>query len=411
MPTYAEAITPRTVASLRALFLTELAAAGSSVSGWSTGAPQRAFLEGEAGAIAAETQLRVALAKTASIALCKQAGAEWVDAKMTWFDLDNTVGGKGRIPASRAVWTIGVQITAALGALTINAASAPGIQFQSTTGVVFQCTQASAVVINAGSSYKGVIEVTARAAGTTGNVTPGAITKVIAGPAGLSIDGGATQTPTSVARNAEDDDSFIARGLGKWARLGAGWGLPAFDYLIPLYGNDGDALNVTRWYVDDSNPGGPGTIAVWLANSSGPATGPEVAAVDAGLNSASVKPVGTGAAAVAAAVSHALVITATITTDGSNPGVGAAATSAIGTLEATFPMGPATLEPDLVREILMGSPLATATVATAPGLSKVVTLALPGFSSVLAVTVLSLAAPEVLAVGEVLSITLILTVV
>ena len=141
MPTYQQALTPRTVASLRALFLTELAAAGSTVSGWSTGAPQRAFLEGEANAVAFETQLRVALAQTASIDLCKEAGPEWVDAKMTWFDLDNGSGGKGRIPASRAVWTVDLEITAALGALTINSANASGIQLQSTTGVVFQCSQ------------------------------------------------------------------------------------------------------------------------------------------------------------------------------------------------------------------------------------------------------------------------------
>ena len=410
MPTYAQALTPRTVASLRALFLTELAAAGSTVSGWSTGAPQRAFLEGEANAVAFETQLRVALAQTASIDLCKEAGPEWVDAKMTWFDLDNGSGGKGRIPASRAIWTVDLEITAALGALTINSANASGIQLQSTTGVVFQCSQTSDVVINAGSAYVGTVEFTARTAGING-VTPGQITKVIAGPAGLSVDLGGTQTNTSVARNEEDDDSFIARGLGKWARLGAGWVLPAFDYLIPLYGNNSTTLNVTRWRIDDSNPGGPGTIAVWLANSAGPATGPEVTAVDTGLNSADVKPVGTGAAAVAAAVSHAIVITATIVTDGTNPTVSTEAADALDTLEQLFPMGPATLEPDVVRAILMGAPIAEQTVATAPGQSEQMALALPGFSSVLEVSVLSLAAPEVLAMGEVIDITLVLTVV
>lgn len=410
MPTYQQALTPRTVASLRALFLTELAAAGSTVSGWSTGAPQRAFLEGEANAMAFETQLRVALAQTASIELCKEAGPEWVDAKMTWFDLDNGSGGKGRIPASRAVWTVDLEITAALGALTINSANASGIQLQSTTGVVFQCTQTSDVVINVGSGYVGTVEFTAVVAGING-VTPGSITKVIAGPAGLSVDLGGTQTNTSVARDEEDDDSFIARGLGRWARVGAGWVLPAFDYLIPLYGNNGTTLNVTRWVVDDSNPGGPGTIAVWLANSTGPATVDEVNAVDTGLNSTSVKPVGTGAAAVAAAVSHALAITATIVTDGTNPTVTADATDAIATLETQFPMGPATLEPDVVRAILMGAPIAEQTVATAPGQSEQMALALPGFSSVLEVSVLSLAAPEVLAMGEVIDITLVLTVV
>ncbi len=405
MPTYQQAITPRTVPELRALYLAALAAAGSSVSGWSLGAPQRAFLEGEAIAVSAETLIRVALAQTASIALCKQAGPDWVNAKMTWYSLTDGQGGTGRFKATYATWDVPLKITAALGTLTINSTNAPSIQVQSSGGIVFQCTQVADKLINLGTSYVGTVRFTARVAGTTGNVTPGAITKVISGPAGLSVDLGGTQVAVAVARNEEDDDSFIARGLANWARQGAGWVEPAFDYLIPFYGNNGVTLAVTRWYVDDSNPGGAGTIAVWLANAAGPATAPEVAAVSAGLNSKSVKPLGTGAAAVAAAVAVPLVLTATILTDASNPTAGADASAAIAVLESVFPMGPATFEPDLVREILMGAALATATVATAAGLSVDVTLNLVGYGSALAIPVLSLAAPVVLATGECIQIT------
>lgn len=400
--TLQQALTPSTVAQERALLLLELTAAGSDVSGWSDGAPQRAFLEGEARALSAETDIRVSLASTASVDLCIAAGPSWVDAMMSWFGL-------ARIPASYAVWNVPLQITAALGTLTINSSSV--IQLQAQNGAIYNCTQASAVIINGASSLKGVAQFTARTAGTSGNVTPGQITKVIAGPAGLSVDTGTTQVLTSVARNAEGDVDFIARGLGQWARQGAGWTLPAFDYLIPFYGNNGSTLNVTRWYVDASNPNGPGTIQVYLADAAGPATGPEVAAVSAGLNSPEVKPLGTGAATVVAATDHALVITATLLTSGTNPTVGAQAEDVLVTnLSPAFPIGAATLEPDLVRELLMGAAVVFATVPTGAGETSLIEIGAPGFSSVIAITSLSLAVPEVIALGEVLTISAVITV-
>lgn len=411
-PTYAEALATRTVASEMAFLLAELAAYGSSVSGWSDGAPQRAFLEGEARALSYETTLRAQLASTASIQKCIAAGPTWVDAVMTFFDLDNTAGGKGRIPASKAVWTIGVEITAALGALTINGANAPSIQFQSSTGVIFQCTQVAGVDIQVSTSYKGVIQVTARNAGTTGNVTPGAITKLIAGPAGLSVDLGATQTVVSVARNEESSADYIRRGLANWARLGAGWTTPAWDYYIPFYGNNGatgGALNVTRWYADETNPDGPGTVHLYLGNATGPATTDEVDAVDAGVNGLAVKPVGAVDVNVSAATDHALIINITITTDGSNADVEAQCQSAVETLIAAFPIGPATLETTLVTAVVLGAPLASATVATG-ATSKVIDLNLPGFSSVEQATVVDVFGGVDLLLGEVFTATVTVTV-
>lgn len=410
MPTFAKAIEPRTVAQVRELCLLELAATGSRVSGWSNGAPQRAFLEGEATAIAAESILRVGLASTASIALCIAAGSTWVDAVMTFFDLDDGQGGKGRFKATKAVWQVPMKITASTPAQTINSTNASSIQVQAADGTIFVCSQQSTVNINSGTSYQGILQFTARTAGTSGNVNPGQITKMIAGPAGMSVDIAELQVQTTVARDEEDSASYIARGLGRWARLGAGWVLPAFDNLIPEYGNNGSTLNVTRWYVDQSNPNGPGTIQVYLANASGPATAPEVAAVDTGLNSVEVKPVGTGEATVVAAGSHALVITATVLASGTNLTLAADAASAINVLEQAFPLGPATLEPDLVRAILMGAEIASQTIETATGETKVIDLSLPGFASVISIVSCSLAAPEVLAIGDALQLTLILTV-
>lgn len=407
-PTYQDALTPRTVASERGFLLAELAASGSNVSGWSDGAPQRAFLEGEARAISIETDIRAAIAASNDVALCIAAGDSWVDARMSWFDLSNGQGGKGRIPASYAVWTIPLQITSALGTLTINAATA--IQLQATNGTVFACTQASTVVINAATSFKGVATFTARTAGATaGNVSGATINKVILGPAGLSVDTGGTFTETSVARDQEGSLDFIARGLAKWAQAGAGWTTPAWDYYIPLYGNNGSNLNVTRWYVDETNPDGPGTVHTYLANAAGPATTDEVNAVEAGLNGRNVKPVGAVDNNVSAAVDHPLIINLTLTTDGSNPTVATSCETAINTLIAAFPLGPATLVVDLVSAIARGAPLQSATIPTGPT-SKVIALSLPGFSSVEEATTVDIFGGVDLALGEVFTATVNVTV-
>lgn len=407
-PTYAEALAPRTVTSERTLLLGLLVATGSNVSGWSDGAPQRAFLEGEAIALSVETDLRAALAASNDVALCIAAGDSWVDAKMSWFDLSNGSGGKGRIPASYAVWEIPLQITAALGTLTINAATA--IQLQATNGTVFACTQAGTVTINAASSFKGTATFTARTAGATaGNVSGVTINKVILGPAGLSVDLGGTFTETSVARNQEGSVDFIARGLAKWAQAGAGWTTPAWDYYIPLYGNNGTTLNVTRWAVDETNPDGPGTVHTYLANSTGPATDAEVAAVNAGLNGLNVKPVGAVDNNVSKATDHPLIINITITTDGSNGAVETNCESAINALIAAFPLGPATLEVDLVSAVARGAPIQTATIATG-ATSQTIVIGLPGFSSVIETTVVNIFGGVDLGIGEVFTATVTVTV-
>ncbi len=402
MTTFQQAITPETFKQFRALFLLSLAANGSQVNGWSTGAPQRGFLDGEARALTAQSLIVSGLASTAGIDTIKAAGSSWVDAGMTWFDLSNGQGGKGRFQATYAVWNVPMVITPSSSPQEVNNQST--ILLQSTTGQIFTCTQQSKVELSAATSYKGTVQFTARAVGEGGNVTPGSIVKVISGPAGMSVDLTGTQVPASVARNVETDDDFIARGLGEWGRIGAGWTLTAFNYLIPLYGNNGTTLSVTRWSVNDNNPNGPGTVEVTLANAGGPATDPEVAAVLAGLVSSSVKPVGSGALSVIKAIADAITISSTITVDGSNIAVHANAVSAMTTLSNAFPIGPATLTPDLVSSVLRGDPIVSVTIKTGTT-SKVIPLNLPGFASVIEVTDIGLAAPHEVALGDVLEIT------
>ena len=404
-PTFQVALVPVTEAEYRGQFLGALAALpGSNVHGWSSGAPQRGFLNGEARAMAANSSIVAALAATASPTTILAAGSSWVDAKVGWFDLDNGQGGKGRFPATFAVWDLPVQITPATNSLTVDGSNASAIVVQAANGTIFLCTQVAKVVINSASSYKGTIQVTARVAGTTGNVTIGSIVAIVSAPAGMSIDLGETQFQTSTARNQETDQEYINRGLGEWGKLSV-WTLTGFDYYIPLFGNNGTTLNVTRWGVDDSNPMGPGTVAVYLGNAAGPASAPEVAAVLAGLDGPSVHPLGSGQLFVSAAADHHLTINIYLRTDGSNALVYDQCAAAVDTLIKAFPAGPATLEVDLVSAVARGAPLVSATIP-AGAASKVIALNLPGFSSVEQATTVDIFGGLDLLTGEIFTATI-----
>jgi len=201
----------------------------------------------------------------------------------------------------------------------------------------------------------------------------------------LPGDGG-TQTLITAARSAETDAAFIERGLGRWGVIGpstdsalgsAGWTRTSLDYLIPFF-----APTVTRWAVDDSNPLGPGTVLVTLANETGPATSEEIDEETTGLNGLSVKPVGSGEITVQAATTFVVDINATIQTDGtvSDVTTKAAAEGALAKLGSVFPIH-GKLTPSLVNEILMGAALSTASVQT--GTTDVtIQLDLPGFPGV-----------------------------
>jgi hypothetical protein len=365
------------------------------VSGWPDAAPQRALVENDARALAFETTVRANLAKTASPATCADAGDSWVDAAVAWFDLDNTAGGKGRIPASKAAWDVPFLCTSVAAPIVVD--NTTTLQVQASDGTIFEAAQTTPVVLSA-PIYKATVRLVARKAGTTGNVTPGQIVKIISGPAGLQIDGSGAQVLVAAARDQETSAEYIRRGLGRWATLGAGWTLASFDYLIPRF-----APTITRWAIRDDNPLGPGTTKVTIANAAGGALSAEIAAVQTGLGARNVKVLGSAALTVVGATPHSKAISATLVTDGTNPNVVAQASAALMALGRAFPLGVATLTVDLVRAVLMGARVDTATVP-AGSASTLITVGLPGFPSVERISALSLTADEVIADGEVLTL-------
>lgn len=402
--TWEEAIAPVDAATYRDQNLAALEDAGSKINAWGPDAPQTAYLESESRAEAAESVIISTLARTASTQLVVDAGASWVDAVMTFFDIE-------RIPALPCVWNVNLIMAVAQIPFTIDSSNASGIQAMASDGTIFQCTQQTAVTFTTLSLRQGQVEFTALIPGH--EISDSSITRLISGPAGLEVvypEG--PQDLITQARSLETSAQFIARGLGRWGVIfgnpngTAGWTRTSFDFLIPHY-----APSVTRWSVDDANPNGPGTVQVAVANEDGPGTVQEVADVSDGLNGIDIKPVGSGALTVVAATAVAVTINATIKVDGSNADVGAQATSALEALGNAFPLGPATLPVDLVISSLMGRSVAGAAIQIGSRSTNLpFTAALNGFASVINVTALDFVADLDLTTGEVLVITAVITV-
>lgn len=390
LPTYAQALVAPTVTAELAALLA--AFPQTIVAGWSSDAPQTQLLQTEAAALQFEMVQRVLIAMASNPAQilniasflqtqgytatdAATAQSTWVDVFLQWYQIPNGQGGVGRIPASFAVWSIPLISTSTQ---TINGSST--IVLQALLGQFFVSSQSAQVQLNAGNSFQASVQFTALVAGSGGNVTPGAITAVIQGPAGLSVNVG-TQTLVTAARDAETDAAAVARALARWATLGAGWTDPSFNYLIPLFSS-----NTTRWYIDNTNPFGPGTTGVYLANVSGPSTGPastpgtECYLVSQGLNGLATRPNGSGQALVFAATAYPDTITVTVKGDGSNPNLAANITSALNALTAQLPLGPLYVTNDLIGDICTGRAYSgTTAFETSAGVFVELPFSLPGF--------------------------------
>jgi hypothetical protein len=394
MTTYVEARTPRTLAAMRSARLTALSNGGAPVAGWSDNAPQRIQVDHDSQVLVDESVIRAAIAKMIDLSELASMDDDWCDAFAAWF-------GETRIPAIAAVWDVSLTIAAANAPLDVDASTV--IQIQTST-VILEAAQAAKVTLSASSTptpYTETVRFRARAAGTVGNSLGGSA-KLIAGPAGLSF---ANPVPFTSGRDAETNAAMIARCLGKWARLGAGWTKDAFDYFVPTA-----APTVTRWRVKDYNPAGTGTTGVIVANASGPATTQERDDVDAYLNDRSIRSNGSNLAVVSKATSDPLTITITVVGDGTNANLQSDIEDALQALCDAIPLGPATLDDSLVRAVALGGGFSSIPIDVGSGETQTIQPDLPGFSGAVSISLLSLASPHDVPLDGVLVVTLAVTV-
>jgi hypothetical protein len=308
--------------------------------------------------------------------------------------MDNGSGGKGRIPAIASVVDISIAVDPANAPLTIDATTV--IVLQMGDGPFYISAQSTPVTLNSGNGYTHLIRFQARIPGLAGESSFSSGAKFVQAPAG--VDGGVDpHVIITAARDQETSEAYIARALGKWGTLGAGWNRAAFDYLIPTL-----APSVTRWYVDDLLPNG--AVTVYLANASGPATVQEIADVDTGLGADDVKALGSGTLTVQAASAVVLTITATVTSDGTNADLADDLEANFATLDGAFIIGPATLELDLIRSILMGAGYGSISVATTGGAFRTITVTIPAVPGAVGIVSLNISSDQTITLGQVLQI-------
>jgi hypothetical protein len=329
--------------------------ASSLLAGWPPDAPQRQLLTAEAQAIQFEQIQRAALAYASSPQQVRQLRAfligqgysatdaatitsAWVDVVLEWYQ-------SPRVPAAAAVWSISMASTTVL---TIDASS--NIVIQGGDGSLFVSAQPSPVVLNAASNFQGQVIFAARLPGSAGNgVVAAGQGAIVQGPAGLNFTDDPTVFLVSPGRDAESDEDALTRAQGRWGTLSSV--LTASGWLFVLATPEvGGVPTITRVFVDDANPFGPGSVGIALANAAGAALPSEVAAAQA--QAAKYTIAGMGPVVLSSAAELDVPVIAVLKTDGTNPNAAAQGAAALATL------GPAlagnTLYLDAIIAALMG---------------------------------------------------------
>lgn len=111
--------------------------------------------------------------------------------------------------------------------------------------------------------------VEAEVPGVLGNVPAGSITTVVTSLAGVTVSnpGEAGQWITREGADPEEDPALQQRNRTKWASRA--YATPAAGY--ENYAREADP-SITRVFVDDQNPMGPGSVRAYIAGELGPST-------------------------------------------------------------------------------------------------------------------------------------------
>lgn len=294
-----ELITEKTESTILTELLAAAAALDLPTTSWQSGSVPRVLLQCDARALA---DLR---ASVRSIAL----GAYLDDAEGGWLDI--LALGKYGVSRVLATFTEGyVRLTASAsaGPYTIGAAAL----VVSDGTLRYRSTNTASLTLSAG----GTLDVPVRAESPGADYNVSTINTLVSPAlAGVTVTspayGGGATWRTADGTDDESDESVRVRCRARWGTLGRGANELAYIYLATTCP---DAPAITRakvvWGIGD------GTVQVYIATSSGPASPSEVAAVKAYLD-ANAPGTDTPEVDAAAAVAIALTI-AIATTDTSS---------------------------------------------------------------------------------------------
>lgn len=309
-----EALAVQTDDAALAALLSNLSTAGADVAGFSPFSVSAQLPAQVASARVKEQSIRATLVKVLLGDYSEQVPKAWVT-KMAraWWQVE-------RIPASKArfLWPV----TSASGTITMD----------SRTAIVdgTSCLFENVTPINVTAGTAQLVEFEARTAGTVGNIFTSSVVGFQVGSAGLSITDPAGSM-IAAGRPEESNAALVARGRARFPSTSRAGNAAAFDYWIPT-----TVPSITRWAVDDTNPNGPGSTDIYIANAAGPALTSEIEALDAVLQAYRGK--GTGPLRTFAAPEQTLTFGVKLKAT-STAGVAAAATAAITDLQATVALG------------------------------------------------------------------------
>ena len=288
MTTYAALQTATTADAYLTQLLATLTANGFPATAWQSGNAGRTLARADAEALA---ELRAVVADVVKGGFLDTATGDWLTLLAAGlFDLT-------RIAATYAVGEVTLTCSASAGPYNITAA---GLVVSDGTRR-WRSTNSGLLTLASGGTL--TVEVKAESPGTAYNVSGSTIT-VITSPAlaGVTVAAVSSWLTTS-AVDEETDAALRARCRLRWSTLGRGANLDAYEY---------NALNAGQSSVTRAQTvpgGGDGTLVVYVAQSAATATAPQVAAVQAYVDS--VAPV-TDDPTVTAATAITVNVTATI---------------------------------------------------------------------------------------------------
>lgn len=256
--TLSDLTTPISVDEAEEALLGVLATAGFPASAWQPFSVGRTLVRGVAHVWSDASELVASLAAAGFVPL---ASGAWLDA------LAEGLYDEERIAAAATVGTLtltdagGGPHVIAVGQL--RALSDAGYYYVNTTGGTLTLGGTLGLTF------------TAEAPGAAYNAAGGTITQLATPLVGVSVAASSTWI-TSSGRDEETDAELRSRLIAKWGTLGTGSPALAYESWVRT-----GAPNVTRVTINDANPRGPGTIDIYAATNSGPATSGDVALAQA----------------------------------------------------------------------------------------------------------------------------------
>jgi hypothetical protein len=221
------------------------------------------------------------------------------------------------------------------------------------------------------------VPMTAQVAGAAGNIGNNATLYLVTAYPGISATNppiaGSSSWITTRGRDVEALPVLADRCRARWADLAEGTAAEKFARLVRLaFTSQGLTNPITRIYVDDTNPLGPGSVRIFLATDSGPASVGDVAIVQAYIEERWA--VGQGAFVAAAASTLSIAVTGTIKGPTDSASALVQASAALLALEPTYAIGGATVYLEKIRTTLMNGVTGAADVVlTAPAGNTTIT--------------------------------------